>query len=35
VSWIEGSFSGVMGLPVHETAKALQAVGYPLLEGWR
>jgi septum formation protein len=25
VSWIEGSFSGVMGLPVHETAKALAA----------
>jgi len=34
VSWIQGSFSGVMGLPVHETAQLLQAAGYPVLEGW-
>jgi septum formation protein len=27
ISWIEGSFSGIMGLPVHETANLLQAAG--------
>ena len=32
VSWIEGSYTGVMGLPVHETANLLQAAG---LEVWR
>ncbi|SFI51334.1 Maf family protein [Jannaschia pohangensis] len=32
VSWIEGSFSGVVGLPLHETANMLQAAG---LEVWR
>ncbi|WP_299822017.1 Maf family protein [uncultured Jannaschia sp.] len=32
VSWIEGSYTGVMGLPVHETANLLQAAG---LEIWR
>lgn len=35
VSWIQGSFSAVMGLPVHETAQLLLAAGYPVLEGWR
>ena len=25
--WLQGSFSGVMGLPVHETAQALRAAG--------
>ena len=32
VSWIEGSFTGVVGLPLHETANLLQAAG---LEIWR
>lgn len=32
VSWIGGSFSGVVGLPLHETANLLQAAG---LEIWR
>ncbi|WP_179381693.1 Maf family protein [Jannaschia marina] len=32
VSWIGGSYTGVMGLPVHETANLLQAAG---LEVWR
>ena len=32
VSWIEGSYTGVMGLPVHETSCLLQAAG---LEVWR
>ncbi|MEM9795195.1 MAG: nucleoside triphosphate pyrophosphatase [Pseudomonadota bacterium] len=32
VSWIEGSYTGIMGLPVHETANLLQAAG---LEVWR
>ncbi|CTQ51416.1 Maf family protein [Jannaschia donghaensis] len=32
VSWIGGSFSGVVGLPLHETANVLQAAG---LEVWR
>lgn len=30
ISWIQGSYTGVMGLPVHETAQMLQAAGYPL-----
>jgi septum formation protein len=30
--WISGSFSGIMGLPVAETAALLTAVGYPV---WR
>lgn len=30
--WIQGSYSGIMGLPVAETAVLLQAAGYPL---WR
>ncbi|MGB3554072.1 MAG: nucleoside triphosphate pyrophosphatase [Jannaschia sp.] len=32
VAWMEGSFSGVMGLPLHETATLLQAAG---IEVWR
>nr|WP_055662161.1 Maf family protein [Jannaschia seosinensis] len=32
VTWIEGSYTGVMGLPVHETANLLQAAG---LEIWQ
>lgn len=30
ISWIQGSYTGVMGLPVHETAQMLLAAGYPL-----
>jgi septum formation protein len=30
--WISGSFSGIMGLPVAETAALLDAIGYPV---WR
>lgn len=30
IPWISGSFSAVMGLPVHETAQLLVAAGYPL-----
>ncbi|MDF0602122.1 Maf family protein [Psychromarinibacter sp. C21-152] len=30
VPWIQGSFSAVMGLPVHETAQLLQAAGWPV-----
>lgn len=32
VSWIEGSHSGIVGLPLHETANLLRAAG---LEVWR
>ena len=32
VSWIGGSFSGVVGLPLHETANLLQAAGREI---WR
>jgi len=28
IPWIEGSFSGVVGLPLHETAMLLAAAGY-------
>ena len=28
IPWIQGSFSAVMGLPVHETAQLLRTVGY-------
>ncbi len=28
---IEGSYSGVMGLPLHETAEALARIGFPVL----
>ena len=30
--WISGSFTGIVGLPVAETAQLLQAAGYPLFE---
>jgi septum formation protein len=30
--WISGSFSGIMGLPIAETAALLGAIGYPV---WR
>ena len=32
VAWMEGSFSAVVGLPLHETANLLQAAG---MEVWR
>jgi septum formation protein len=32
IPWISGSFTGIMGLPVAETAALLTAVGYPV---WR
>lgn len=32
IPWISGSFTGIMGLPVAETAALLTAIGYPL---WR
>lgn len=32
IPWINGSFTGVVGLPLAETAALLQAAGYPL---WR
>lgn len=32
VSWIEGSYTAVVGLPVHETANLLIAAGFPLYE---
>lgn len=32
IPWIEGSYTAVMGLPVHETATLLQSAGYPLLD---
>jgi septum formation protein len=34
IPWIQGSYTGVMGLPVAETAQLLSAAGYPLMEGW-
>ena len=30
IPWIEGSFTGIVGLPLAETAGLLQAAGYPL-----
>ncbi len=30
IPWIQGSFSAIKGLPVAETAKILQAAGYPI-----
>ena len=32
IPWISGSFTGIMGLPVAETAVLLTAIGYPV---WR
>ncbi len=31
IPWIQGSYSAVMGLPVHETAQLLTAAGYPVM----
>ncbi|NHX27128.1 septum formation inhibitor Maf [Escherichia coli] len=33
VPWISGSFSGVVGLPLAETATLLTAAGYPIYRG--
>ena len=30
IPWISGSFTGIMGLPVHEVATMLTTAGYPL-----
>lgn len=30
IPWISGSFTAIVGLPLHETANLLQAAGYPL-----
>jgi len=32
--WISGSFTGIVGLPLNETAGLLQAAGYPLWKEW-
>ncbi|HAW47098.1 MAG TPA: septum formation protein Maf, partial [Roseovarius sp.] len=29
-AWISGSFTGIVGLPLTETAGLLQAAGYPM-----
>ncbi|PIE07698.1 MAG: septum formation protein Maf [Rhodobacterales bacterium] len=34
IPWIQGSYTGVMGLPVAETAALLEAAGYPVCRGW-
>ncbi len=31
IARIEGSYSGIMGLPLHETAEALARIGFPVL----
>jgi septum formation protein len=30
IPWISGSFTGIVGLPLAETAALLQAAGYPV-----
>ncbi len=32
IPWISGSYTAIMGLPVHETARLLRAAGYPVME---
>lgn len=32
--WISGSFTGIVGLPLSETAGLLQAAGHPVWSGW-
>ncbi len=34
IPWINGSFTGVVGLPLAETAGLLEAAGYPVRAGW-
>ena len=31
IPWIQGSYTAIVGLPVHETAQLLQAAGWPVL----
>ena len=31
VQHLEGSYSGVMGLPLHETAEILARIGFPVI----
>lgn len=33
IPWISGSFTGIVGLPLAETAALLQAAGYPVFRG--
>jgi septum formation protein len=33
IPWMQGSYSGVMGLPLAETAGLLQGAGWPLWKG--
>jgi septum formation protein len=33
IPWISGSFTGIMGLPVHEAATMLATAGYPVWKG--
>jgi septum formation protein len=33
IPWISGSFTGIVGLPLSETAGLLKAAGYPLNAG--
>ena len=33
IPWISGSYTGIVGLPVHETAQLLGAAGYPVWGG--
>lgn len=33
IPWIQGSFTGIVGLPLAETANLLRAAGYPLHKG--
>jgi len=32
IPWISGSFTGIVGLPLAETAKLLKAAGYPIMK---
>lgn len=34
VPWLQGSYTGIIGLPLAETASLLQSAGYPVLGGW-
>jgi len=33
IPWIQGSYTGIVGLPLYETARLLQAAGHPLYRG--
>jgi septum formation protein len=35
VRYLSGSYSGVMGLPLHETLALLQGAGFPVYTAWR